>query len=484
MRKKYISLSIFLFIISLLSAENQMIEILVSNITELNSAILSATPGQTIVMKDGRWKNVVIDFKAGGTSLSPVVLRAQNPGKVVLTEKSMLIFSKPNLVVDGLVFRNGTIESGSVITFISDSCRLTNVVIRDYNPSDFQKAYYWVYFQGSYNRMDHCLMTGKNNMNPVVQNHEENSRYNRVDSCIVRDIPYIRKANGREIFRIFGYGHADQTGNDGAYFSVEYNLFEQAHGEGTEIVSLKSNYNSVKYNTVIASKGGLVNRRGKHNIIEGNIILGKGMEKSCGIRIADSGQMVVNNYIENVAEDGIRLMSGEYYEKSLTPNFAPKQKDLPKYLQVKNCYFGNNSVINCGGNGFDIGYNYMSHWPDLQMVLLPENNHFNNNLVSGCKGFSFFEADQTTTTPLNIFKFKPNFYDGNIMWGGDKNIKTTRPDEIKMENPKLKYSSFGLYKTECNKGANSTKDSDNQTLKALHQLTENEVGPKWLIHKN
>ena len=193
--------------------------------------------------------------------------------------------------------------------------------------------------------------------------------------------------------------------------------------------------------------------------------------------------MVVNNYIENVDEDGIRLMAGEYYEKSLTPNFAPKQKDLPKYLQVKNCYFGNNSVINCGGNGFDIGYNYMSHWPDLQMVLLPESNHFSNNIVSNCKGFSYFEAEQINSVPFNLFKFKPNFFEGNIGWGSDTNLKNKTIAEIKKENPKLQYSKNGIYQSESDKGANSKQTTDNPVLKALHQLNENEVGNKIRGHR-
>jgi len=286
----------FLFVTSFysLSATN-VNELFVTNNAELYAAFGKVRAGQVIIMKDGEWKNAVINFNSTATGKLPITLRAQTSGKVILNGYSSLTFSKPNLIVDGLYFKGGKLEGGSVITFNSDSCQLTNSAILDYNPDKFDTNYFWVYFKGSYNHMDHCLLKGKNNMNPVLQNNEENARYNHVDHCYIKDIPYVEKANGREIFRIFGYGHADQTGDDGAYFTIEYNLFEHAHGEGTEIVSLKSNYNIVRFNTVIASRGGLVGRRGKNNIFEGNFVLGQGEKGSTGIRVAGANHRVVNN---------------------------------------------------------------------------------------------------------------------------------------------------------------------------------------------
>jgi len=502
--KLFVSLGFYLLLsIGFIFAESNKNEIFVSNISELNAAIGSVKPGQIIVMKDGEWKNAAIDFNSSASANDPITLRAQTSGKVILEGNSTLIFSKPFLIVDGLVFKNGKIENGSVITLNSDYCRLTNSAIIDYNPDDFQTNYYWIYFQGSHNRMDHCLLKGKNNMNPVVQNHEENARYNSVDSCLVKDIPYVKHANGREIFRIFGYGHADQTGDDGAYFTIEYNLFDHSDGEGTEIVSLKSNYNTVRYNTVIASKGGLVGRRGKFNTFEGNFVFGQGLEGTTGIRVAGANHRVVNNYIVDVAEDGLRLITGEYYQKSLTSHFAPKKKALPKYLQVQNGYFANNTIINCGGFGIDIGFAYQNHWPDLQMVLLPENNRIVNNIVYNCKENAINVAIQDKNPPLDIFHFKPNTFEGNIIWGSKMNVAI--PDGVKLLNPKFTVAKDGFYRPQKNSpllngGVNSEVkiDMDGQNRLILngvgadeissektinHPLKASEVGPKWMMQK-
>jgi poly(beta-D-mannuronate) lyase len=484
-------------------AENIKNAILVNNLSELNAAITLAKPGQIIMLKDGEWKNVNIDFNSSSIASEPIILRAQTSGKVILEGNSTLTFSKPYLVVDGLVFKNGKIDKGSVISLNSDYCRLTNCAIIDYNPDDFQTNYYWIYFQGSHNRMDHCLMKGKNNMHPVVQNHEENARYNKVDSCIVKDIPYVKHANGREIFRIFGYGHADQTGDDGAYFTIEYNLFDHSDGEGTEIVSLKSNYNTVRYNTVIASRGGLVGRRGKYNTFEGNFIFGQGVEGTTGIRVAGANHRVINNYIADVTEDGLRLITGEYYEKSLTNHFAPKKKALPKYLQVQNGYFANNTIINCGGFGIDVGYAYQNHWPDLQMVLLPENNRIINNVVYNCKANAINIAIEDKKPPLDIFHFKANIFEGNIIWGSKMNVAF--PNGVKFLNPKLTVAKDGMYRPLKNSplenggvvievkidmdgqnrlnqnGIGADEISSRKSIN--HPLKASEVGPAWMMQK-
>ena len=463
---KKITFLTFLVTAALLSAQKT---VLITNAVELSAAISKANAGDVLMLKNGEWKNLTINFNSNASSGFPITLRAETPGKVILSGNSTLTFSKPFLIADGLFFKKGQINSGSVVNFNSDYCRLTNSAIVDYNPEKFDVRYYWIYLKGSYNRIDHCFLKGKSNMNPVLGNDNENARYNRVDSCYIKNIPYVPKANGREIFRIWGYGHDDQTGNDGAYFTIEYNLFEQSDGEGTEIVSLKSNYNVVRFNTVIASRGGLVSRRGKFNTFESNIILGQGIKGSTGIRVAGANQRVINNYISDVSEDGLRLIAGEYYEKSLTTGFAPKKKSLPKYLQVQNGYFANNVIINCGGNGIDIGFSYKNDWPNLQMVLLPENNKFKKNIIYNCKGSSVSFQIQDKQKPLDVFRFKPNVFEENIVWGSKSNISPI-PQGIIFVLPKFTINKKGLYQFE----------KTNNCI--LQPLTSKEVGTRWKIN--
>jgi poly(beta-D-mannuronate) lyase len=479
-------------------------EVSVSNLTELIAAMSSANPGDIITMKDGVWHNAVIDFNAAASASAPVTLRAETPGNVVLDGNSQLTFSKPHLIVDGLFFKDGSIAGGSVINFNSDDCRLTNTAILDYNPLQFEMAYYWIYFKGNANRLDHCYLKGKSNQNPLIGNDETNARHNKVDHCYIKDILYVANANGREIMRIWGYGHGDEMGEDGAYFTVEYNLFERAHGEGVEIVSLKSNFNVVRYNTVVATRGGLVGRRGKNNTFEGNIILGQNQEGTTGIRVAGPNHRVVNNYICDVEGDGLRLIAGEFYGKSLTPSFKVKKKDLPKYIQVRDGYFAHNTIVNSGKNGIDIGFSYKNQWPEVQMVLLPENNRFINNLVCNSGKHSITMAVQDKNPPLDFLSFSPNRFEGNIVSGGALNLDPV-PAGIRSADPKLVLNADGVYRLSkdspaIGSGAKSDVGEDldgqprgdakdvgadqySEAKPVRHPLTANEVGPEWIVKK-
>ncbi len=121
--------------------------------------------------------------------------------------------------------------------FNAAHCRLTNSAIIDYNPTAFETKYYWVFLAGDDNRVDHCFFTGKNHLEPLIGNDLTDSRRNTVDHCYIKDIPY-HDANGREIFRIWGYGKIGEMGEDGAFFTIAHNLFVHADGAGQEIISL------------------------------------------------------------------------------------------------------------------------------------------------------------------------------------------------------------------------------------------------------
>ncbi len=402
----------------------------VSNAKELHAALAAARPGTTIVMKNGIWQDVRIDMTKPGTVSAPVSLKAETNGAVILRGTSQLVFSAKWQTVSGLCFKDGggTYDKKyfAVVRFNADNCRLTESAIVDFTTADPMTKYYYVYFAGNANRMDHCLLTGKSNNEPVVGNDDEGSRHNRVDHCVVRDIPYIADNNGREIFRIFGYGHHDVRGKGekGAFFMIEQNLFDHADGEGTEIISLKSDSNIVRNNIIRASQGEISLRMGDGNRIEGNVILGEKGPRSWGIRIAGHGHTIVNNVIRD-CQSGIRLMCGEYIEKGLTGSYEPKlSPDAPlgrmaTYGWVHDCVIANNTLVNSEGPDFVMGYRYKNKWPAAQLILLPEHNAIANNFIVKAPGRDVVEETaQDMTPPFDVVKFRPNKFSGNVCIGG------------------------------------------------------------------
>lgn len=483
-------------------------QIIVKNNKELNQAIVAAKPGDVIIMRNGEWKDTKIHFSANATVEKPVTLKAQTPGQVVLMGESDLVFERPYLIVEGLYFTNGGTQSSSVITFKSDYCRLTNTAIVDYNPEKFDDGYYWIYFSGNYNQADHCFFKGKNNMQPLVGNNQDDSRHNSVSWSYFKDIPYAPN-NGREMFRIWGYGRSEETGDDGAYFTVEHNLFDHADGEGTEIISLKSNRNVVRFNTIIATRGGIVGRSGNFNTIANNFILGKGREGTTGIRVAGQGHKVYNNYISDITGDGLILITGEYIDKYLTPAYQPIFRKgtplgrVPRYGQVKNGVFANNTFVNVGGAAIHVGASYNDQLDGDQRMLIPENNDILNNLIYHAKKGGIVMIKASQKVPLDQFRFKDNQVRNNLIF----NAKVIGIDALISltinRNPLLQLNN-GLYHLGPNSPAidkgvtldSITADMDGQKREnvtdigadefsknpiKLRPLSSKEVGVSWSI---
>jgi poly(beta-D-mannuronate) lyase len=221
-----------------------------------------------------------------------------------------------------------------------------------------------------------------------------------------------------------GYGMNEETGDDGAFFTLEANLFESAHGEGMEIVSIKSNRNQVRANTFLRSKGGITNRSGNFNVIEGNVILGEREPRSYGIRVTGQQHRVANNYVADVDGAGLLLVAGEYIQRALSEAWQPLLREgtllgrVPRYAQVRRASFEHNTFVNCAGGGIEIGSSYKAGWPEAQRVLLPEDNRFVGNLVLQPGALrTLFAPEPDQQPPLDAFRFWPNVFEENAVVG-------------------------------------------------------------------
>jgi poly(beta-D-mannuronate) lyase len=458
----------------------QSAETIVTTPEELKAALASARPGTMIVMKNGQWTDVRIDMHLPGTEQLPVVLKAENNGSVILSGTSQLIFSADWQIVNGLCFKGGggsyNKKYASVVRFNSNNCQLTQSAIIDFNPADPKTSFYYVYFAGNANRMDHCVLMGKGNNAPVVGNDNKDSRYNTVDHCLIKDIPLVPNNNGREIFRIWGYGHHDIRGKGakGNFFTIEKNIFDHADGEGTEIISLKSDSNIVRNNIIRASSGELSLRGGNFNRVEGNVIIGEKGRGCFGIRVAGHGHTIIQNVVRD-CESGIRLMCGEYIEKGLTKEYEPKTVEgaplgrMPWYGWVYDCIIANNTLVNNDGPDFLMGFRYKNKWPAIQLILIPENNSVINNFIVKSHGLPVVEETvQDTRPPFDVVKFRPNIYEGNICLGGivlPSVINGFKMIDLKSKDKVVSYSpkDYGL------------PQNLNEDI-----LLNEEVGPSWL----
>ncbi|QNM85304.1 alginate lyase [Polaribacter pectinis] len=318
--------------------------VFVKNSSELNDAIKNAKPGDDIVLKDGVWKDVEIEFSAKGTKDNLITLRAETPGKVFIEGVSNLSFGGEYLVVSGLHFRNGYSPTVNVIAFrtdknnVANNCRVTNCVIVDFNKLERDNDDLWVQFYGRHNQLDHCYLAGKTNGGPTVRvdlkGIESIKNYHKITNNHFGPRP--RKGGAR--------GETIQLGSSFTSMSpsnttIANNFFEECNGE-VEIISSKTNFNEIKNNVFYKSEGSVVTRHGNYTMIDGNYFIGDGENENYGgIRIVNTGHWIVNNYFYKII--------GENFRSPLAVMNGIPKSPLNRYNQVTDVVVAYNTYVDC-----------------------------------------------------------------------------------------------------------------------------------------
>ena len=267
---------------------------LVHNLEEFNAAMKKLKPGDELVMANGTWKNVELKFKATGEPGNQIELRAEEPGKVLLTGQSNLRISGKHLVISGLVFKDGYTPTSEVISFrtskkdLANHVRVTNTVIDSYSNPERHDNDTWVAIYGKNNQFDHNSLINKGNrgVTLAVKLKDEASRENNH----VIEYNYFGPrqnlgSNGGETLRV-GTSHYSRTYSN---TKVQNNYFDRTSGE-LEIISSKSCGNEFRNNVFFESQGTLTMRHGHHTLVENNYFLGNRIPNTGGIRIINEHQ--------------------------------------------------------------------------------------------------------------------------------------------------------------------------------------------------
>lgn len=331
----------------------------VKNIVELNEAITSASPGDEIIMADGKWQDVEIKFRGKGTKDSPITLKAETNGKVTVEGLSYLKFGGEYLIVEGLHFKNGFSPSNAVIDFkighkdapdeISNNCKVTNCVIEDFNKPKRDDSDLWVLFWGRNNELSNCYIAGKTNRGPTVRvsiaGIESINNYHQIINNHFGPRPVKGGPSGETIQLGDSY-----TSMSPSHTMVANNLFEECNGE-VEVISSKTNFNIFKNNVFYKSEGSLVTRHGNYVTVDGNYFIGDGVNENYGgIRIINTGHWVVNNYFYG--------LKGKSFRSPLAVMNGIPKSPLNRYNQVTDVVVAYNTYVNCSSPWqFGVGTN-------------------------------------------------------------------------------------------------------------------------------
>ncbi|MEM9260250.1 MAG: polysaccharide lyase 6 family protein, partial [Bacteroidota bacterium] len=388
----------------------------VLNPDDLRAAIAAAQAGDVLTLANGTYRDLELKFTGQGTSEAPIILRAEEKGKVFLEGQSNLSLSGEYLVVEGLVFRNGFTPTSEVISFRSDketlcnNCRVTECVIDNYNPPERYDSDYWVALYGKHNRFDHNYLTGKRNQGVTlaVRLNTESSRENfhRIDHNYFGHRAVLG-SNGGETLRI-GTSHYCQSNSNTL---VESNYFYKCNGE-VEIISNKSGQNIFRGNTFFESTGTLTIRHGNEVTIANNFFFGNGVANTGGIRIINAKQTVVNNYLEG--------LTGYRFRSAMTVMNGVPNSPLNRYVQVTDSRASNNVFINCDNVQFCVG-------SDAERSAIPERTELTDNVFVRNDNRDIFAAFDD----ISGITFK-----GNLLSPGIEPLQAEgfRQQDVQLEN--------------------------------------------------
>lgn len=105
--------------------------------TILNDGTLK--PGDNVILRDGIYNNLgTLNFSAIGTETDSIGLRAEHPGKAIISGPIHLKVSGKYQHIEGLLFNKAWAVGGSMIEFKDENnnyashCRFTNCAIDDW----------------------------------------------------------------------------------------------------------------------------------------------------------------------------------------------------------------------------------------------------------------------------------------------------------------------------------------------------------------
>lgn len=352
---------------------------------EFKDILLKLVAGDEVIIANGNYTNWNVEIPNKGTSAKPILIKAQESGKVIFSgeiNQTLFKLAGDYLIFSGITFKNCTLLKGGGLIELKNSqnCQVTNCQFLENTVKTQFTPLVIVSGNGNNNKIDKCTFTANiDNQDLQVKITKESCPQNTlIEQNTFTNKQKVSWKNGNG-------GECVQVGQDPVLLGLQEaktivsgNKFINCNGEN-EVISNKSSGNSYLKNYFENNDGELVMRGGHDCIIDGNIFKGG----TGGIRINGSGHTITNNKISNI-KTAIRLMYG----------MAKGKKEIGFYIAASNCIISNNQITNAT-TGILVGDSKDADWtgkfdtvrypsPVMQSIA-PFDNKISGNTFSNTK---------------------------------------------------------------------------------------------------
>lgn len=290
---------------------------IVSSLTELQTAIDKAKPGDEILVKNGVYTTTAdIVVSAVGTASQPITIAAQNQGEAEITGSGGFDLVSPAkyIIIKGFKFSHASsrAKTASGTSF----CRFTRNTFEAMGKGED------LTIAGSDQEIDHNTFENKNAMGRMLAVRGAGSQIAErlwIHHNYFKNYKDQGGANGAETLQFGLSGFSLSSSNS----IVEYNLFEDCAGEA-ELISVKASGVTLRYNTIRNCPAQFTLRHGNKCLVYGNYFF-----NTPGLRIFGDDHIIYSNYFENCSPaisvgngdgevaDGAKLTSHDRPDRAL-----------------------------------------------------------------------------------------------------------------------------------------------------------------------
>jgi poly(beta-D-mannuronate) lyase len=303
--------------------------IVVKFIGGFQKAVNDAEAGDTVLVTNGQYTTGTdIVITKAGTAEKPIIIMAQTAGQVELTGLGGISLANgaKYVIVTGFKF---TCSSSRVRSTPGTSfCRWTrNIFENEGAGEDLSIA-------GSDHEIDHNTFLNKKTMGRYLAIRGEGKQVAErlwIHHNYFYNFEHQGGPNGAEALQ-FGLSGLSMSKSNSI---VEYNLFEECHGEN-ELISVKASNVTLRYNTIRNCKAQFTLRHGNFCEVYGNYF-----HNTPGLRIFGDDHQVYSNYFE-VCGMGINIGNGD---GEVADGAALTCHDRPDRVLI-----AFNTLINCKSN--------------------------------------------------------------------------------------------------------------------------------------